>query len=131
MRSSLFFKNLLFIVICISSCFACDKSDANENTVCYFFDQRQCAGDDWAEIIAENQSWTERERAMKSYFESKDIEVEDLFIEPLFHEAVCEACFVCPEQHRFFIKISEECKNVLEGLELLNLGEGACEDLFN
>jgi hypothetical protein len=126
------FLSALIIILLFSSSFACEKTaNSNEENLCFYFDQRQCAGDDWAEIISNNTTWKEREEAMQSYLENQNIEVKDFYIEPLFHEAVCEACYVCPEQHRFFIKTEAENKTNLEALDLLNFGEGDCADLFN
>jgi hypothetical protein len=125
-------KYLVLFIICISSCFSCDKSEESSLTEsCFFFDQRQCAGDEWAGLISEKDSWEEREIAMKTYLQSKDIIVIDLYIDSLFHEGVCEACYVCPEQHRIFVKIEESNMSILKDLDLLNFGSGFCELLFN
>ena len=85
---------------------------------------------DFQNILNEN-NWEKRTKAMKNYLESKDVDVEDIYVDPNYHEAVCEACFVCPEAHRFFIEIEADDQTKLEALELLNLEEGDCAELFN
>ena len=106
------------------------SSGVDELTVCYEFDQRQCKGDDWAELVPMNNSKSEREARMKEYLESEGISVEAVKLVMNFHESVCESCFLCPEVDRFFVKIAVESTVDFEDFEFLNAGKVDCGSYF-
>jgi hypothetical protein len=91
---------------------------------CYSFDIRQCQTDEFADEISESESQEERESLMKSWLSDKGFRVEKVKLELDFHDAVCEACHVCPMGDRYFIQVSlkgDTSNNVLaEVLELLS-----------
>ena len=126
MRSLYIFLPLFLIVNLSYQC--CPKEE--KNIICFEFDQRQCAGDEWADLVPINDSKDEREQKMLDYLESKNIEVKEVNLVIEFHEGVCEACFICPEQDRFFVKIAEEDEAEFTELDLLNSGKVECGDAF-
>ena len=103
--------------------FSC-SSDGGE--LCFSFDQRSCNGDEWAVRLAEHDSWEKKTGELKKYFEGKGVDIKEISVDPDYHEAVCLACYVCPEGHRFFITINEDSEELLLNLNLLNLEEIAC-----
>ena len=108
--------------------FQCCEKD--QDVTCFEFDQRQCAGDEWAEQVPLTDSKAEREDKMKEYLTSKNIKVLDVNLVINFHESVCEACFICPEQDRFFVKVADEDAEIFEALDLLNSGKVNCGENF-
>jgi len=100
--------------VCINTC-----PDGNGNT-CFSFDQGQCATDEFADLIDSNASASDMASQMKSYLESKSLLIEDIRVIKSFHEGACEACGICPEPHRFFVKLSATQHREFEELELLN-----------
>ncbi len=111
-----------------SACFR--NIEIDENTLCYEFDERQCSGDEWSEENPKNGSQSERESKMKEFLESKNIDVSEVKLVKDFHEAVCEACIVCPNGDRFFVKFNIDNKDKFDALELLNAAEVPCKDHF-
>ncbi len=120
----------LFCALNILSCCEHENDDINEDSVCFEFDQRQCAYDEWAELIPISDSKNERQIKMKAYLKSKNINVENVSITLDFHEFTCEACGVCPESDRFYVRIDREDKTAFQDLDLLNAAEVDCEDFF-
>lgn len=125
MRSLLIFVCLLLVT---ALCLKCTPKE--EETICFEFDQRQCAGDDWFDLVPINDSQEDREAKMLNYLKSIDIEATEVRLVLGFHEFVCEACYSCPETDRFFVKILEEDELKFEELDLLNSGKINCEDAF-
>ncbi|GLR16618.1 hypothetical protein [Portibacter lacus] len=117
----------LSLFLLVNLCFQCDcDNDDLEDVSCFEFDQRQCAGDEWANEIPISDTEEVREQKMKTYLESKDIEVNSVNLVLNYHDGVCEACYICPEEHRFFVEINKEDQGKLEELDLLNLGFSDC-----
>lgn len=123
---------LLIVLLLLTGFSSCEFWTAlkNEDAVCYEFDQRQCGTDEWAELVPLNDSNSERETKMKAYLITKGIAVIDVKLDPDFHEAVCEACDVCPEEGRFFVKFVGEDLQEFEALMLLNSAAIDCKDEF-
>jgi hypothetical protein len=119
------FSFFLLTSLCLS-CF-CEESS---ELVCYEFDERQCSGDDWSDEVPIDKTKSEREADMKAYLSSKGISVDQVNLVIDFHDAVCEACFICPEEDRFFIRFEEEDLPKLEELDLLNFAKVECEEVF-
>ena len=126
MTRSIFY--FLAFTLFVSICLQCQPKD--ENTICFEFDQRQCAGDEWADLVPINDSKKDREKKMLSYLKSKNIEVKEIKLVVGFHEVVCEACFICPEQDRFFVKIDEEDELDFVELDLISSAKVDCGDVF-
>ncbi len=124
------FYLVIFLFLLTNLCFKCTCKDDGESGICYEFDQRQCAGDEWAEIVPQNEIKEQREKKMEAYLESKNIAIKEVLLVEGFHEAVCEACFICPEEDRFFIRLTKEDLSKLQELDLLNLAEIDCADVF-
>lgn len=120
---------MIFSLYVIKGCCLFDELDDSES-VCFEFDQRQCAMDDWAELVPLSDSKSERESKMTAYLLLQDIKVKEIDLVINFHEAVCEACGVCPEADRFFIKIPVEDLEKIEALDLLNGAAVDCNDFF-
>jgi hypothetical protein len=126
-------KNLLFLTLgllfSVSSLIQCCEKNEEEG-ICYEFDQRQCAGDDWSDVVPINDSKVQRQQKMKAFLLDQGIEVQEVSLVENFHEAVCEACFICPEEDRFFVRFNEDDLSKLEELDLLNFAAVDCEDTF-
>lgn len=108
---------------------SCDKDDS-DNEICFSFDQRQCGVDEFTDLVPISDALESREEKMEEYLESKNVEIEEIRIIDNFYQAVCEACAVCPETHKFFIQIEEEDRATLESLDLFNLTPEFCDDWF-
>ena len=99
--------------------------------VCFSFDIRQCQTDDFAEFVPESDSKSMREDKLKSWMESQGVEIEEVRLSLNFHEAVCEACHVCPQGDRYFVRISDEDDLLaIENLALLSYELLDCNDAF-
>lgn len=109
---------------------ACEKEKSFEDVLCYEFDQRQCAGDEWAELIPITDSESERVAKMKTYLETKNIRVKEVQLQIDYYPFVCEACNVCPELDRFYVQFDQEDLSEFEQLDLLNFAEMTCSDRF-
>lgn len=122
-------KKILSFILFISflSCGDDDCSKLNDSE-CISFDIRQCQTDLFADEIDENGSQEERENQMTAWLLENSIDVENVKLELNFHEAVCEACDVCPQGDRYFIQYS--LGSSLESLNLLNVTSEDCCDLF-
>jgi len=116
------FSILLFIIS------SCKTQDQNlEKGVCFSFDERQCGVDPFTAIGASN---TVKENNLRDYLSKNGVELMQFKFVEQFHEIVCEACTICPEQHRFFIKISESNVVKIESLNLFNLVIEDCVQIF-
>ena len=122
---------MLVLMMMSSSLFIhCDCRHFNgEEGECYFFDRRQCDGDEWSQLVPIGDSELDQEEKMEKFLESKDIEVIQVNLVTNFHEFVCEACFVCPTGDRFFIEVAEGQENQLKALELLSFEADDCSDI--
>jgi len=110
--------------VCVDSC-----PDGSGNS-CYSFDQGQCATDEFASSIDINGTAEDMASQMKSYLESKSLAVTEVKVIKNYHEATCEACGICPEPHRFFVKVPGTQTSLFEALDLLNAAFTDCE-IFN
>ena len=109
---------------------SCSDNDCcvNIETGCYSFDIRQCQTDGFADAVDIGGSVEARERTMKTWLESQNFEVVDIKLTEGFHEAVCEACDVCPQGDRYFVKIVEidTVLGLAEELRLLSFEKTDC-----
>lgn len=117
-RFSLGFLLLLLLVIN-----ACDKDD---NTCEYSFDQRACNFDVWAKSISSSDIMAKKD-AVQKYIKEQGINLLEIKVKDPYHEVVCEACGVCPEQHRFFVKIPSDQAKIIESIDLFNLKIESCQ----
>ena len=112
--------------------FSCKDDDCcvSSDVECYSFDIRQSQTDEFADEIAELEPQTQRESLMKSWLSDKGFQVEKVKLELGFHEAVCEACHVCPMGDRYYIQVSPKegsTNNVIaETLQLLSFELADC-----
>ena len=117
---------VLFLGLGFSSC---DKED--ENLTCISFDIRSCQTDQFAEAVPESDSVSDRESKMKDWLESKGYNVKQIRLHVGFHEAVCEACHVCPQGDRYFVEKEDSDEEINpETLELLSFETLDCGDAF-
>lgn len=109
---------------------SCSKTD-DEDLKCYSFDIRQCRTDLFADFVSENESLETRESQMKAWLESENYEVKSIKLVEGFHQAVCEACDICPQEDRYFIQIDLEKTDANpDELRLFNYTEEPCGDHF-
>ena len=123
----------LLLIFSIVAFFASCSDSENDclhpiDSVCFSFDIRQCQTDGFADSVSENGTVEERENGLKDWMESQNIFLEDVKLVTNFHEAVCEACHVCPQGDRYYIQLIAQTG--LEDLDLLNLEEVECCDHF-
>jgi len=122
-------KKLILLSAMAFCCICCDKSD--ETNTCFSFDIRQCQTDAFASEIPESDSKALRESKMEEWLEEQGLVVEELRLEIGFHNAVCEACHVCPQGDRYFVRLEDDDKlELIDGLELLSLEYLDCSDAF-
>ncbi len=108
---------------------ACGKND--DDLLCFSFDIRQCQTDLFANEISENDEIGLRESKMHAWLKSNDIDVENVKLVINFHDAVCEACDVCPQGDRYYIKYNSNGNSSFsDSLKLLNFSEENCGDFF-
>ena len=117
------------ILLLFSSFIACDWC-VDDEKICFEFDQRQCSGDVWAELVPINDEEEEREEKMKLYLESLGFTVFEVDLVVGYHTAVCEACNICPEEDRFFVQIDINEQSAFEELDYLNSAVIDCRDAF-
>ncbi len=129
MKKILLFAGMMLSLYIINGCCLFDNFD-NEDVICFEFDQRQCGTDEWAELVPITDTKSQREVKMIAYLLSKEIVVQEINLVINFHEAVCEACDVCPEADRFFVKVPLADQQAIEALELLNGAAVDCNDAF-
>lgn len=99
---------------------ACNSSDTDD-TYCYSFDIRGCQTDLFADDIPESDTKQERETKLALWLADQGIETTDVSLSIQFHEAVCEACYVCPNGDRYFITSTEEITSAQAvGMDLLS-----------
>ncbi len=122
-------KYLIAFSLIIFTTFACSDDSKDEETICYSFDERQCAGDPWIETIGSSTSDADKIAALKSYLSGESIETLDISIDPDYHTFVCEACYVCPQGPRYTVEISAADSSTITELELLNLEVDNCGGL--
>ena len=122
-------KILYFLLFVGLGFTACDKDD--ENLSCFSFDIRQCQTDLFADDVPESDSQRDREDKMKEWLESKGYDVKKVKLHLNYHDAVCEACHVCPQGDRYFVqKNNSEAEESPETLQLLSYEEISCDDAF-
>ena len=107
---------------------SCDSNDIKDNQYCYGFDERQCETDLFASSVPFNENKTEREANMLSWLKSQNVDITSVEFDPNFHEAVCEACHVCPLGGRFYITSSSQLdSSIALDLQFLHFEEENCE----
>lgn len=117
------------VLLSVLSLASCEKDD--ENTLCYSFDVRQCHTDLFSSDVPESDTKQLREQKMKNWLEDQSYKIKDISLVISFHEAVCEACHVCPQGDRYFIKIADgDDIPDAEDLQLLNFETADCEEGF-
>lgn len=123
-------KHLMIIVALAGLYFVgCDK-EAFESS-CYSFDIRQCQTDGFASEVPESDPVNQREKKMEAWLEDAGYKVEEIKLLVNFHAAVCEACDVCPQGDRYFIRVKDSDDNPdAEELRLLNFEATPCGDAF-
>lgn len=104
-------------------------SGGEEEKYCINFDRRQCLGDPWSESVDINAEADAQEDQLKEYLESKGITVYNIKVDLNYHDAVCEACFVCPDGARFFISINEDDESRILDMDPLNYSQIDCDVL--
>lgn len=117
-----------FIVFLLSLCalISCGSSDEIVGT-CIAFDTRQCMGDPWAEVVDRNASAETQAQELKAFLSEEGIDALEVRADLNFHSIVCEACFVCPENPRYFLTVKDADIPQLQALELLNFSMLDCE----
>ena len=123
-------RRYLFLVLMIGLGFISCSDIATQQFSCYQFDQRQCQTDEFGPDIAaaDPSDWTQ---VISDYLESKLIEVEEAKVNLQYYDAVCEACDVCPEVHRFYVQVAILDGSKMNDLNLMNLQEVDCDEFFN
>jgi len=106
-----------FLVLLILSC----NGQDDDNQICISLDQRQCSGDPWSEAVDSNEDANTQAAQLLEFLLGMGIEVNEIKVDPFFHQAVCEACFVCPDGTRIFLGIKEDQLSQIEALNSLNL----------
>ncbi len=122
---------LTLLILFSSLILSCKNSDECPQLIesgCFSFDIRQCQTDLFANDVPELDSKEQREQKLKDWFEAQDIIIEEIKLEIGFHDAVCEACDVCPQGDRYFIQLF--LGNQLEAFNLLNLESEDCCEVF-
>ena len=115
------------ISLLLASC-GDDDCDQLIDTGCFSFDIRQCQTDGFADFVSENDSVEKRENDLKDWMEDQGVFIDEIKLVTNFHEAVCEACHVCPQGDRYFVKMSFQ--TTLDSLDLLNLEAADCCEHF-
>ncbi len=113
--------SILFSLLIAASC-----STTTEDLVCYGFDLRQCRGDEWFSDFNQAITSPALSDASKTFLENNGITVDAVSVNVTFHEVVCEACFVCPQGPRIYVRINKKDADQIEALELLNLSISDC-----
>jgi len=122
-------KSIVFFFICSLTMLSCNKND--DKLSCYSFDVRQCQTDLYANDVPETDNRDDREAKMEIWLESKGYEIEEIKLVLNYHEAVCEACHVCPLGDRYFIqKENSENETHPDSLLLLSYEAITCDGIF-
>lgn len=115
------------ILIAVAS-FVLSCSDTDEQTLCFGFDIRSCAGDPWLSEETTSDEATLNSRTTQ-YLNDQGLEVNKVSIDMGFHEVVCLACVVCPQGPRVFVEINSQDSTVISSLSLLNLELSDCSNI--
>ena len=97
---------------------------------CFSFDERQCRTDPWAENQEFNVDLETLEQEISDYLKDNGVDIVDVEIDPNYHDAVCEACHVCPSGKRIFISTSSDEMQQLNSIDLLSLEKIECGEVF-
>ena len=97
---------IVLLALLVMSFISCEEKDCCDNFECYSFDIRQCRTDVFASDVDESETRVNRESQMKTWLEGEGIEVGEVSLVVGFHEAVCEACDLCPQGDRYFISLN-------------------------
>ena len=108
----------ILIFLIFSSC-----SSEEEPTFCVSFDTRQCMGDLWASSVDRGASQSEQLAQFEDFLTQEGIEFKEVKMDFTFHDIVCEACFVCPENPRISVRANEMGIRQIFDLSLLNPSE--------
>ncbi len=114
-------KIIFFLLV---SCFLFSCSEKS-SLVCYSFDERQCLTDPW---VSANP--TSLSSDIVSYLNDQEIEIENIHIDPAYHEVACLACEVCPSGPRIYIQVRASLQATTERLPLLSLMQANCSNIF-
>ena len=107
-------------------------TDEEKQGVCFSFDIRSCETDMFADDVDMALSQEDREQKLEEWLEDQGLEVNDIRLELNFHEAVCEACYICPQGDRYFVSIEgNEEMSIEEDFDLLNFEWQDCAEVFN
>ena len=117
----------LFYITIFSLFLACNSD--NDDSTCYSFDERQCRMDQWASNEF-GLSTDELADEIKEYFSRQGVQIDEISIDPNFHEFVCEACGVCPSGQRIFITTNSDVDLASENFDLLDLQVVSCNEVF-
>ena len=114
----------LLVIMNWASCY--HSKDTLKDKICISFDVRQCQGDPWADQIDLNTDVNSQIHQYARYFESVDLQTAEININLDYHQIVCEACFVCPQGPRIFLKIDSSDFPIIQSLTPLNLERLDC-----
>ncbi len=114
----------LFAATLYSSCG--DSEEPGPITGCVAFDERQCDGNDWLTDDVDVTDIVQKINALRLYLDNMSIGTVSISADPNYHEAVCEACFICPEGTRYFMEIDTSFGRAIGQLNLLNLQQVPC-----
>jgi hypothetical protein len=122
------FQGLFPLFILLLACTGTRSVGPSQDVVCLFFDERQCAADEFAKLYPAGAPLETRSVAVERYLEGLDVRVMEIKVQPDFHDTVCEACDVCPELHRYFVKTDSTGYRIVSQQGLLNFGQVNCSE---
>ncbi len=114
------------LLIAVSAC----SSDPQQDTVCISFDMRQCGDNPWLSDAVIPQTAEVHRQGLMDFFDRQDISDYQITIDMQYHEIVCEACFVCPQGPRIYVKLSIDDAREVERMDLLNYQKVNCTEIF-
>lgn len=120
-----------FYVTILAFAISCKSITPSESSggACYSFDIRQCQMDEFATEILLSEPKVTRESKMKDWLQSKGIVVHKIKLQIGYHEMVCQACDICPEQDRYFVQLGDK-NGQINNLKLLNKETFDCIEVF-
>jgi hypothetical protein len=107
----------LLLILLLWSC-----SNEASSDRCFGFDQRSCDSNPWEKSLVER----ELTAAVTDYLSGVGIVLVSIETDLTYHEVSCQACEVCPDGPRFFIRIEEADIPGFLSLPLLNIQETDC-----
>lgn len=106
----------IIMTLSLGMLIGCTKSSDKEENICYSFDKRQCDTDPWVSDAA-----IDMPTKVRDYLQSKSITVKSISVNMNYHEAVCEACNICPVGPRIYVSINSEDEQKLKEEGFLDL----------